>query len=118
MYKSAKVQGEIGTEKGVRSFEDLRLFQTARELSNDIWRLTRNESASRDYAFTDQIRRSALSILSNIAEGFERNSRKEFVRFLSIAKGSCGELRAQLLFALDQNYIPADGHKRLQKTCF
>jgi four helix bundle protein len=55
--------------------------------------------------FTDQERRSALSILSNVAEGFERNSRKEFAQFLSIAKGSCGELRAQLLVALDQKYI-------------
>jgi four helix bundle protein len=72
---------------------------------------------SRDFAFTDQVRRSALSILSNVAEGFERNSRKEFAYFLSIATGSCGELRAQLLVALDQKYISEQQHKKVQNAC-
>src|SRR5947209_3264282 len=105
MYKTANVQltGEI--EKGAKSFEGLRVFQSARALNNDVWNLSRTGAASKDSVFINQTRRSALSIVSNIAEGFERNSRREFIQFLSIAKGSCGELRAQFLIALDQKYI-------------
>jgi len=104
-------------EKGVRFFEELRIFQAARKLCNDIWRMTRTGPACKDFAFTNQVRRSALSILSNIAEGFERNSRREFGQFLSIAKGSCGEVRAQLLVALDQEYITEPQHKKIQNAC-
>lgn len=72
---------------------------------------------SKDFAFSNQSRRAALSILSNIAEGFERNSRKEFIQFLSVAKGSCGEVRAQLLVALDQKYISDEEHRELRAAC-
>lgn len=82
------------SDKGVKAFEDLHIFQSARKLSADVWNFTRTGPAVKDFAFTTQVRRSALSILSNIAEGFERNSRNEFIQFLSVAKGSCGELRA------------------------
>ena len=107
----------LASTKGVKSFEELHIFQNARQICNDVWRITRNGLASKDFVFTDQVRRSALSILSNIAEGFERNSRKEFIQFLSIAKGSCGELRAQILVGLDQKYISKEEHEQLRSAC-
>lgn len=77
----------------------------SRNVNKKIYDLTRQEQFSRDYALCNQIRRASISILSNIAEGFERNGDKEFIQFLSIAKGSCGEVYAQLYIALDQNYM-------------
>ena len=70
-----------------------------------IWELTKNSPFARDRVLTGQVRRAGLSVVSNIAEGFERGSRVEFGRFLKIAKGSCGEVRAQMLVAADLNYI-------------
>jgi len=91
--------------KGVRSFEDLRVFQEARSLTEEIWHITRSRPFYADKVLIGQMRRAGLSIVSNIAEGFERGSRAEFGRFLKIAKGSCGEVRAQMLIAADLNYI-------------
>jgi len=88
-----------------KSFEDLHIFLEARRLTADIWKITRTRPFSTDRVLVNQIRRAALSIVSNIAEGFERGSRAEFGRFLNIAKGSCGEVRAQMQVAMDQNYI-------------
>jgi four helix bundle protein len=88
------------------SFEDLRVWQKARELANMIYAATRQGGFARDYGLVDQIRRAAVSVLSNIAEGFERGSYTEFIQFLYIAKGSCGEVRAQLYIARDQKYVP------------
>jgi len=79
---------------GAKSFEDLRIFREARKLTGKIWRTTRNKPFSLDKALVGQVRRTGLSIVSNIAEGFERGSRAEFGRFLKIAKASCGEVRA------------------------
>ena len=87
------------------NFEDLESWKLAREISRLVYSFSSNGSFAKDFALTNQIRRSSISIVSNIAEGFERNGDKEFVQFLTIAKGSCGELRAQLYIALDQNYI-------------
>ena len=117
MYKSEKVQAEYVAGNGVKSFEELRIFQSARALNKDVWAFTRLNPAAKDLAFITQVRRSALSVLSNIAEGFERNSRREFIQFLSIAKGSCGELRAQLLIAFDQQYVSPEQHQQLRLTC-
>jgi four helix bundle protein len=90
---------------GAKTFEDLRIFQEARWLTGKIWKITRNKPFSSDRVLINQLRRASLSIVSNIAEGFERGSRAEFGRFLNIAKGSCGEVRAQMLIASDLNYI-------------
>lgn len=95
----------------IERFEDLEVWQFARELVRDIYRVTRRGELSKDFGFRDQLQRSALSIMSNIAEGFERKSKKEFVHFLYIAKGSCGELRSQMYAALDLNYINNDEFK-------
>ena len=73
-----------------------------------IYKITAQEKFQRDFSFISQIQRSAVSIMSNIAEGFERKGNKEFIHFLYIAKGSCGELRSQLYIALDLGYITND----------
>ena len=86
-------------------FEDLDVWKKARELTKFIYRATSTGEFARDFGLRDQIRRAAVSILSNIAEGFERNGNREFLQFLSLAKGSCGEVRAQLYVAFDQAYI-------------
>jgi four helix bundle protein len=91
--------------KPAKTFEELHIFQEARRLTFDIWKITRVRPFSTDRVLVNQIRRAGLSIVSNIAEGFERGSRAEFGRFLKIAKGSCGEVRAQMQVASDQNYV-------------
>jgi len=86
-------------------FEDIDAWKKARELMNMVYSASNSNAFSRDFALRDQIRRAAVSVMSNIAEGFERSSNKDFVRFLYIAKASSGEVRSQLYVALDQNYI-------------
>lgn len=82
-------------------FEELEIWKTARSLLLKIFQLSLLEPFSKDFRFKDQIRAAAGSIMDNIAEGFERSSRLEFINFLSIAKGSCGEVKSQLHRALD-----------------
>ena len=94
-----------GEKKAAESFEDLHVYQRARDLTNKVYACTREGAFSRDHGLADQIRRACVSILSNIAEGFERGAKAEFIQFLFIAKGSCGEVRAQLQIAHDQQYI-------------
>ncbi len=84
------------------NFEDLKVWQKSKSLAVELYNLFKD---SKDYSFKDQITRSALSIPSNISEGFERESNKELIRFLYIAKGSCGELRTQLIIAKEINYL-------------
>lgn len=85
--------------------EDIVVWQLAMDLTNSIYSITNNNLFNKDFALRDQIRKSVISIPSNIAEGFERNSTNQFLYFLVIAKGSAGELRTQLLIAKNQNYI-------------
>ena len=89
----------------IERFEDIEAWQRARELAKQIYKISNDGPFARDFGLRDQIRRAAVSIMSNIAEGFERGSNKEFIQFLYIAKGSGGEVRAQLYVALDQGYI-------------
>jgi four helix bundle protein len=89
----------------IERFEDLIAWQKARELTKSIYKMTKESKFSKDFALRDQIRRSSVSVMSNIAEGFERGGRSEFHQFLVIAKGSCAELRSQLCVALDAEYI-------------
>jgi len=90
-----------------QQFEDLHVWQDARALVNSIYAASKQRDFYRDLSLRDQIRRAATSAMSNIAEGFERGTRKEFIQFLSIAKGSVGEARSQLYVALDQAYLTA-----------
>lgn len=96
-----------------KSFEEINSWQLARILNKKIYRITENESFKRDFDLARQIRRSSVSISSNIAEGFERNTDKEFIHFLFIAKGSAGEVRSQLYLALDLNYITQEAFNEL-----
>lgn len=86
-------------------FEDLIIWQNARELCKEIYAIARMSAFSKDYRFVSQITAAAGSIMDNIAEGFERDGNKEFRQFLSIAKGSCGEVRSQIYRAFDVGYI-------------
>lgn len=89
-------------------FEELEIWQIARQLSLKIFKLTETGSVSKDYKFPDQIRAAAGSVMDNIAEGFERSGQFEFVNFLSIAKGSSGEVRSQLYRGIAQQYFSED----------
>ena len=89
----------------IQRFEDLKVWKLARVLTNRIYDFTVVGEFSRDFGLRDQMRRAAVSIVSNIAEGFERDGDKEFVQFLFVAKGSCAELRSQLYSAHDGRYV-------------
>ena len=86
-------------------FENLRVCQTARTLTDQIYALTKREPFETDWALRDQIRRSVISVMSNIAEGFESRTRPQFIDFLGVAKASAGEVRSQLYVARDQGYL-------------
>lgn len=86
-------------------FEDLIAWQKARSLTSEIYQITNLPEFTRDFGLRDQMRRSAVSIMANLAEGFERFRSTEFHQFLSVAKASCAELRSHLYVALDANYI-------------
>lgn len=89
----------------IEKFEDLKIWQKAREVNLQIYKLSNKGTFSKDFGLRDQIRKASVSILSNIAEGFERNGNKEFNQFLSISKASAGEVRSQLYIAFDLEYI-------------
>ena len=89
----------------IQRFEDLEAWKIARMVTQQIYSATTRGGFAKDFGLRDQIRRSSVSIMSNIAEGFERDGDKEFINFLSIAKGSAGETRSLLYVAVDQDYI-------------
>jgi four helix bundle protein len=89
----------------IKRFEDILAWQKARELNRLIYTITQKRDFSKDFSLKDQIRRASISIVSNIAEGFTRQTDKEFIQFLYIAKGSIGEFQSQLYLSLDLNYI-------------
>jgi four helix bundle protein len=97
----------------VKYFEDLSVWKLSRELTDRIYKITGSGEFSKDYGLRDQIRRASVSIMSNIAEGFERGGNQEFSQFLSIAKGSRGEVRSQLYVAMDQGYITQKDFEQL-----
>jgi len=85
----------------IERFEDLKVWQLAREICQDVWHLFETTTLGKDFELRNQMNKSSGSIMDNISEGFERNGNREFIQFLSISKGSCGELRSQLYRALD-----------------
>ena len=99
----------------VEKFEDLIAWQKARILTKEIYLITGKGEFAADFALAGQIRKASVSIMSNIAEGFERGGRGEFHQFLSIAKGSAAEVRSQLYVALDVGYLTKVDFQRLMK---
>ncbi|HUR47876.1 MAG TPA: four helix bundle protein [Candidatus Saccharimonadales bacterium] len=98
-------------------FEDLFVWQEARALRKEIYKCTRKSEFYKDYETRGQIRNAALSVMNNIAEGFERGTNKEFAQFLNIAKGSVGEVRSILWAALDEEYISQNDFQALHEHC-
>ncbi|HNU02426.1 MAG TPA: four helix bundle protein [Acidobacteriota bacterium] len=104
----------------VKRFEDLRVWQKARELAQTIYSITRRQPFAGDFGLRDQIRRAAVSVVSNIAEGYESQTRAMFISFLHRARGSAGELRAQCHIACDVGYLKPEEFDTLAKhviTC-
>ncbi|MFH0725906.1 MAG: four helix bundle protein, partial [Pseudomonadota bacterium] len=99
----------------VAGFEELIAWQKARELTKHIYQMTSSGEFARDFGLRDQIRRAAVSIMSNIAEGYERGGRAEFHQFLVIAKGSCAEVRSQLYVAHDVKYLDQTFFQKLKQ---
>jgi len=99
----------------IRRFEDLEIWQLARDLYKYVSKITSKEPFNSDFRFRDQMRASAGSISDNIAEGFERGGNKEFVQFLFISKGSCGETKSQSYRAFDSKYISEEELDELLK---
>jgi len=89
----------------IKKFEEIAAWQVARELARVVYALTKSGPLSKDFGMRDQLQRAAVSVGSNIAEGFERNGNKEFAKFLWIAKGSAGEVASQIYTAFDVGYI-------------
>jgi four helix bundle protein len=103
--------------KPVSRFEDLLVWQKSKALSVQVYRVTGVGPFARDLGLRTQIQRAAVSVMSNIAEGFDRNSRAEFARFLAIARGSAGEVRSQVYLARELGYIDEQTSRALLEAC-
>jgi four helix bundle protein len=105
---------------GITRFEEIEAWKTARQLTNAVYVLSTQAGFNRDFGLRDQIRRASVSVMSNIAEGFESRTDVQFINFLGMAKASAGEVRAQLYVASDQKYITGEQFKDafdLAATC-
>ena len=99
----------------INTFEELDIWILSREICQDVWEKFESSSLGKDFELRNQMNRSSGSIMDNIAEGFERNGRKEFIQFLSYSKGSCGELRSQLYRAFDRKHISIEEFEFLKE---
>ena len=97
----------------IQKFEDIEAWRKARVLTREVYAVTSDGVFAKDFGLRDQIRRAAVSVMSNIAEGFDRGGVREFIQFLYIAKGSCAEVQAQLYVALDAGYIHQEQFQKL-----
>jgi four helix bundle protein len=118
MFAGMKMKGDFHNmeRKMIRSFEDLIVWQRGIEFVKQVYIVTNQGDLKRDFGLRDQMRRAALSIPTNIAEGFERASRKEYLLFLNIAKGSAGETRSLFRVALEVGYFSKDTHDQLRES--
>ena len=102
---------------GINRFEDIETWKSARQLTNLVYSRTNQGEFSRDFGLRDQIRRASVSVMSNIAEGFESRTDTQFINFLGMARASAGEVRAQLYIALDQKYMTEEQFKEVFEIC-
>lgn len=109
--------GQKSDRKPIRRFEDLEVWQLARELVRGVYRAAQSQGLRRDLPLSSQMKRAAVSICSNIAEGYERGTRKQYIEFIYIAKGSAGELRCQLILAHDVGMLDAKAYDWLLERC-
>ncbi|MFH1049794.1 MAG: four helix bundle protein [bacterium] len=100
-----------------KKFEDLKVWQLARELVNSIYTMTNITNFKKDFSLKDQIRRSSVSVMANISEGFARQSSKEFAQYLNIAHASVAEVQSHLYIAIDLNYIQKIDFEELYSKC-
>lgn len=112
-YRVLSTEKEAKVTKGIERFEDLIAWQKARVLTRAIYEATQKNTFARDFGLAGQIQRAAVSVMSNVAEGFERGSNRDFHRFLCMAKASCAEVRSQLYVAHDIGYIQPDEFNQL-----
>jgi len=101
----------------IQKFEDLIAWQRSKKLSVMVYNCTKNERFYRDFPLRDQMRRAVISVMSNIAEGFERHSPKEFQHFLSIARGSAAEVRSQIRLAMELGYVSEKESQEIIDLC-
>jgi four helix bundle protein len=99
----------------IQRFEDLIAWQKARALARDVYLLTRDEAFRKDFGLASQIQRAAVSVMANLAEGYERRRRVEFHRYVEIAKASCAEVSSHLYVALDVGYLESSRFETLQE---
>jgi four helix bundle protein len=104
----------MGNSGRIERFEDIFAWQKSRQLAGRVYQVTRRSPFAQDFGLSKQIQRAAVSVMSNIAEGFERYSKREFAHFLSVAKGSLAEVRSQLYLAHDLGYVNDDEFSELQ----
>jgi len=97
----------------IQKFEDILAWQKTRELTKEIYAHAKTGPFAKDFGLKDQIQRASVSIMGNVAEGFDRGGDKEFIQFLSVSKGSCGEVKSHLYVASDQQYINSAQFNRL-----
>jgi four helix bundle protein len=103
----------VGSKGKIESFEDLRVWQSGIQLVKQVYLITNEGKLSKDFGLRDQLRRACVSIPTNIAEGFERSSRKEYLYFLNVAKGSAGEVRSLLKVAIEVGLIEQSTYSQL-----
>jgi four helix bundle protein len=97
----------------IEKFEDILAWQKARELTREIYSHAKIGSFAKDFGLRNQIQRASVSIMGNVAEGYDRGGDKEFIQFLSVSRGSCGEVKSHLYVALDQEYVLPPQFNRL-----
>ena len=102
----------------IKRFEDMKVWQDARILTKNIYDASNVGKFSKDFGLRDQIQKASVSTMSNIVEGYERDSNKEFIKFLGYSKGSVGEVRSLLYVALDQGYLVEEKFNTLRSECF
>ena len=116
-HPSRLLEERVASARSYTSLEDIPVWRDARQLVQSVYELTKQAAFVRDRSFCDQIRRAALSVMNNIAEGYERGSEVELARYLYIAKGSCGEVRSMLYAAQDLKMTTPDATTEIYSLC-